>query len=202
MVIGIFNENVTCAQACWSAEQDKCVCSCGGVNHGIMRPSPDEVIARQPERTKRVRQHRYRLVTVTQGKSDANKFCKQRGQAYVKSTVDRYATTPPNFLVSRATPNQIEKWPELAGMQYNERGWFSPHIVWALAGFDVPTPTRCAVCGNMDAPDRFKTVNHRTIGKHTDALRNNPDLRDHHITHADYTCPSYWPKYWVEGRRP
>jgi hypothetical protein len=37
IVRGTVDESIECVDRCWKADQRTCVCSCGGLNHGIAR---------------------------------------------------------------------------------------------------------------------------------------------------------------------
>lgn len=59
----------TCGEACWTAREDICRCSCGGKNHGCLRTA-DGV---QPQRMAKIDGIRYKLV----GVSDQGELHKQ-----------------------------------------------------------------------------------------------------------------------------
>src|SRR5689334_12320533 len=52
-----FLTEATCGDACWSAREDICRCSCGGKNHGCMRDESGQ----RPERTAKIDGVRYVL---------------------------------------------------------------------------------------------------------------------------------------------
>ena len=49
----------TCGEACWSAAEDVCKCSCGGKNHGILKDT-----GKRPERTCKIQGRFYKLAGV------------------------------------------------------------------------------------------------------------------------------------------
>jgi hypothetical protein len=51
----------TCGEACWTAREDICRCSCGGRNHGIWREGQNGV---RPPRTSKIDGFFYRLAGV------------------------------------------------------------------------------------------------------------------------------------------
>jgi len=116
-----FLSEATCGEACWSAREDVCHCSCGGKNHGCLR-SADGV---QPTRNCKIDGDRYELKAVGgEVHADAKainlasgiKSCLPSmllGEYYGAATSrDRMFKCLP-AKIRQATKAQIEKWPEL-----------------------------------------------------------------------------------------
>lgn len=62
-MISLFS-NITCGEACWHAREEVCKCSCGGKNHGCLRPDNSDTARVRPERVSKIAGHAYKLVAV------------------------------------------------------------------------------------------------------------------------------------------
>ena len=58
-MISYFSD-ITCGEACWSAREDICKCSCGGKNHGILLTSDGT----RPMRSSKISGYRYELKAI------------------------------------------------------------------------------------------------------------------------------------------
>jgi hypothetical protein len=108
----------TCSEACWEAREEKCACSCGGRNHGIMRTA-DGV---RPERTAKIDGFRYKLLGIGyEGLfEEARRINEAAGITFVYACTsrDRDCRDIPAKLRT-ATKDQVAKWPELAAYRDN-----------------------------------------------------------------------------------
>lgn len=143
----------TCGEACWSAREDVCRCSCGGINHGCRRAEGGQ----QPARTAKIRGHVYELVAtgtypaMEQEKREIEKRCKARGVGVKTNLGGGYISlgldNDPGYPVIRkaATDAQIANWPELAaarginvetGLAWRPHQWNCPrHLLWVRADY-------------------------------------------------------------------
>lgn len=88
----------TCSEACWNAHEHVCRCSCGGTNHGCMLVNG----VPQPNRTRRVKDTRYRLAAVLDWMNFEDRF-QYRALEYSQD------------FAFQAVPKDC-KWTELAGI--------------------------------------------------------------------------------------
>lgn len=111
----------TCSEACWTAREDVCRCSCGGKNHGILLNG-----GQRPDRTCRIQGKRYRLASM----GDFMQVCHERHSineaswkaSYIHAAIDKPAT------------ESQWKWPEVSA-------WMDAHPRVATCGSvsrDVP----------------------------------------------------------------
>ena len=136
----------TCGEACWSAKEDICRCSCGGRNHGCLRCESGE----PPARTRRVKDHIYQLFAVPgyrdheamitfikeiEDQEDAiNNKAIELG---IITKADMYAwewgrrTDKPCFSAT-ASKSEIERWPELSAWRGVDT-LYRPLILWVRA---------------------------------------------------------------------
>lgn len=133
--IAAFLTEATCGEACWSAAEDVCRCSCGGKNHGCMRTEDGT----RPNRTAKIDGHRYTMIAV--GYRDlyeaAEKINKAAGYKhvdvvsptltyhYIWSETDKGAPCR----MKPASKDQIAKWPELAAYR-NADAWETVYLLW------------------------------------------------------------------------
>lgn len=103
----------TCGEACWTAREETCRCSCGGKNHGCLKTG-NEV---RPTRTAKIDGFRYELKAVGHGLHDEAKKINDAapmrhigGYTYFWSETEKGA---PARLRS-ATADQCNKWEELS----------------------------------------------------------------------------------------
>lgn len=87
----------TCGIACWTAQEDVCRCSCGGINHGIARTDA----SKSPVRSRKIQGAFYEFHSVYRGYAD---ICRLRYDG----------TFPKDGMTLVANERQIEAWPELA----------------------------------------------------------------------------------------
>lgn len=136
----------TCGEMCWSAREDVCRCSCGGVNHGCLRGEGGE----RPRRSSRIRGEMYVLAaTGTYGDMEGAKrllldVCQARriGATGIatRMNADRpgyYSLGLPEdsgYPVIRKSANdsQVQKWPELAAARDVPRYSRPDSILWVL----------------------------------------------------------------------
>lgn len=139
----------TCNEACWSARQEDCHCSCGGANHGILRPGHANyqgAEGEQPRRNCRIKGHRYVLAAVGSYSeaSQAGRNLTSRHAATFRGVVagrdawrQRYEDERQNgpATVARiASVSETDRWPELKAFgdlqeaAGGRRG--RPHLCW------------------------------------------------------------------------
>ena len=111
--IEAFLTESTCGEACWTAREDVCRCSCGGKNHGCMRTADGA----RPNRTAKIDGPRYQLAAVGEHwrmHADAVTVNKANGETwiYADSSRDPMAWNCP-AKIRKATQAQLDKWPEL-----------------------------------------------------------------------------------------
>lgn len=146
----------TCGLACWMAKEEKCKCSCGGVNHGILKGHAQIGANDVPVRKRRIGTTIYRLsnvVTVQPANQPADfystdkwkdygwyaaeQLCRRYGMTGWLSVPNaRNKQTPMAFFV-RATKAAWPKWPETCNHGVR------PYLVWVrddVAMEEAPTP--------------------------------------------------------------
>lgn len=133
-LISILTE-ATCGEACWSAREDICRCSCGGKNHGCLRDENGV----QPVRTAKIDGYMYELQGVGDGVEKAAQAINE-----ADGVTFYYAATSRDSMYRRLraklrtpTQSQIEKWPELASYRNLERWEYKPYMLWVRV--DNPT---------------------------------------------------------------
>lgn len=107
----------TCGIACWTAQEDICRCSCGGINHGVLRSEGGI----QPVRSKKIQGIFYELHSVHRGYGEILKLLERR-------------ELPGNFVRSTATRAEVAKWPELTMFRAQsdvDRTMNPPICVWS-----------------------------------------------------------------------
>lgn len=127
--------DATCGEACWTAKEEICKCSCGGNNHGCLT-SPEGV---QPNRTCKIDGFRYELVAIgkySDNYKEGERINKEEG---VKKVIGNYSyfynVTEPGALarVKCASEIQIANWKELATYKKMERVELfhnKPYLLW------------------------------------------------------------------------
>ncbi len=125
MILEALLTEATCSEACWTAREDSCRCSCGGKNHGCLRTA-DGV---RPIRNCKMDGERYELKAVSGPGVNLDAEAKAINRSTgIKSHVsglllaDYYGASTsrdPMFRrlpakIRTATQAQIERWPELA----------------------------------------------------------------------------------------
>lgn len=149
-----FLTEATCGEACWTAQEDICRCSCGGKNHGCLK----RVDGVQPTRTSKIDGDRYELKAVgTDIWKQAREINKAAGPRYQSGRysydwqeTDKHAPAR----MKRATKDQIAKWPELSAareaitqIENNpnhcfveiDRVW--PYLLWVKSGQQAVSET-------------------------------------------------------------
>jgi hypothetical protein len=115
-LIAILTE-ATCGEACWTAREDICRCSCGGKNHGCLRTA-DGI---QPIRTAKIDGFRYELKAVgIDVYVEAAAINHAAGKKHV--VIGTWEHDYPWEIndkgaparVKKATKSQLMGWPELA----------------------------------------------------------------------------------------
>lgn len=131
----------TCGEACWSAREEECRCSCGGKNHGINKTGE------RAERTAKIDGYRYKLVGVGKHR-DLVKSASEYNLNFIvsKSWDFSCATLRVNYYehldkgamarVKYATEGQIEKWHELAAYDKTQRYLTDTSLLWLREDFE------------------------------------------------------------------
>lgn len=133
----------TCNEACWSARQDDCSCSCGGANHGINRPGHENYQeGASVRRNARIKGHRYLLAGVGRY-SETHRTAWEINNRFIATFHDlgkgawtaRFADERANgdaTVTRKATASEAARWPELRPFMENESraGWDRPNLVW------------------------------------------------------------------------
>jgi hypothetical protein len=129
--------HTTCGEACWSAHEEICRCSCGGKNHGCLKTSEGV----RPVRSAKLDGIMYELIAV--GSMELNSQAEDINHAVGYRAIDRVNETlvyryhyrhvdkGAPARIRRATSSQIQAWPELAAsraMTEQER-YFSPVVL-------------------------------------------------------------------------
>ncbi len=121
----------TCNEACWSAAQDDCSCSCGGANHGILRQGhANYQEGAEPVRNARIKGHRYLLRAVgSYSEIGGARYGIQRAwyarfSDYIARNADARANGDP-VVAKRASKDQTARWPELAAFAARR-----PMLLW------------------------------------------------------------------------
>jgi len=149
-MIGVYSD-ITCGEACWSAKEEICKCSCSGKNHGILLKKDGS----RPIRSSKIRGYMYELKRIggyTELHRQAENLNKEAGpyrvEKYKTSVYDEvtkevkyvdreyshyytYTDKGTPHTVKSATPQQIEKWIELIEYKKNHN---TPYIylLWSL----------------------------------------------------------------------
>lgn len=124
----------TCGLACWMAKKDKCSCSCGGKNHGIMLREGRDAM---PQRKRRIRGTIYRLeyvlrartleewrnLTRPSGYQEAYRICRQ-DYGERRPVAPNSSAYFPKAFVQQVTKAAWKRWPETRS--YPVR----PYLVW------------------------------------------------------------------------
>ena len=126
----------TCGEACWSAREDICHCSCGGKNHGCMRDA-DGV---RPVRTAKIDGYRYELRAVgyREVATDAEAINRAAGYREVVTVTPTlvyhytWSETDPGApaRLKFATKDQVTRWPELSAYRGEDMTWNRPYLLW------------------------------------------------------------------------
>ena len=119
----------TCNVSCWEAVQDICMCSCGGINHGIMKHG-----GTQPTRMRNVKGTWYVFVKAMIGQNNTFNEALRLAEG---ASVGRAAEPRYQWIVQSATDHQIDGWQELErfrGQVY--RKYRGPYIIWCRS--DAP----------------------------------------------------------------
>ena len=120
----------TCNVSCWEAVQDICMCSCGGVNHGITKRGGN-----QPARTRSIQGTWYIFVKVVLGQNNAyREACRLSDRP---SEVARQANARYKWVVQSASESQVNSWPELEAHKGKTfRKYTGPYIIWCRSDID------------------------------------------------------------------
>ncbi len=126
-----------CNMACWMAEEDVCRCSCGGVNHGIMKRGGD-----RPARASRIDGHLYTLASVEQGTlcEQAEAINKAAGPVQkLYGYTYGWRDTDPGAPARVKPPTDAQmKWPEVAAIPKDPRHpWWKPYLLWVRQDMEV-----------------------------------------------------------------
>ena len=118
--------DATCGENCWTAREEICRCSCSGANHGCLLSGDGE----RPVRSARVRGKRFQLLAVggyAQLHDEFPMFRKMHGD---------YVLERHGLMMKKASPSQINLWPELQAYRNIERHYRwqdEPYVVWSVA---------------------------------------------------------------------
>ena len=127
--------DATCGEACWTAKEDVCKCSCGGHNHGCLN-SPEGIT---PKRTCKIDGFRYELVAIDKYSDiykEGERINKEEGTKKIIGTYTYYYHgTEPGALarVKCASTIQIVNWVELEQYKKMERVELfhnKPYLLW------------------------------------------------------------------------
>lgn len=119
-----FITGTTCGEACWSAREESCRCSCGGANHGCDRDGTE-----RPERTAKINGYRYRLALID------NDYVAVARAAYEINTANHPTirgrwngrTTVGEAAMQKTASEAQMKWDVLAPYRDQRR---RPQILW------------------------------------------------------------------------
>jgi hypothetical protein len=131
----------TCGEACWSAKEEVCRCSCGGKNHGIYKT--DEI----PERTCKIQGFRYRLqgigrhgdmVGEAENINGTILFGKHWDSCYcvLKRDYRSHLEVAAPARVRYATQDQFDKWKELEAYKGQTAAISNVALLWVRIDFD------------------------------------------------------------------
>ena len=141
LMAALFTDS-TCGDACWSAREDICRCSCGGRNHGIDRRAGE-----RPERMKRKGNARYRLIAITDY-STAKNMEREDYQTYLREHLgddrdtyyndyDRYYRVSNRYnerVISNMATTSQRKWREVIDANLVDQfGRCDAYLVWERA---------------------------------------------------------------------
>lgn len=130
--------DATCGEACWTAKEELCKCSCGGNNHGCLN-TPESIT---PKRTCKIDGFRYELIAIGKYSEIYNygeRMNKEEGTKKLIGTYTYYYNvTEPGALarVKAASGVQITHWKELEiyhELLINKRDEFyrnKPFLLW------------------------------------------------------------------------
>ena len=126
--------DATCGEACWTAKEDVCKCSCGGHNHGCLLTTEGV----QPTRNCKIDSFRYELVAI--GKyseiyQQGQNICKEGYRKIIGHSTYSYGVTDPGSpaRVKAASSVQVANWKELDTYKKMERLEFyhnKPYMLW------------------------------------------------------------------------
>ena len=108
----------TCGLACWTAQDDVCHCSCGGINHGCMRGEGGV----QPVRSRKFQGEFFELSFVCHGFKELMKLREEHPELFTGS-----------YLRTQPSKAEVMKWPELASFRNQsvvERMMNPPICMW------------------------------------------------------------------------
>lgn len=136
----------TCGDHCWHAREEICRCSCGGVNHGILKDPNNKI----PQRTRRIGTTFYVLEAVVEGSRTADEYIKEWYAEHDLRQPFSHSLKPnwgPSPLMGYAYPSksQMEKWVEVApfknwrskGNCLAEARQYEPVLIWKQQNPDI-----------------------------------------------------------------
>ncbi|OGP64990.1 MAG: hypothetical protein A3K22_02100 [Deltaproteobacteria bacterium RBG_16_42_7] len=152
---------ITCGEACWSAKEHDCKCSCGGKNHGIW------LHGGHAERTHKHNGHTYKLVAVDntnnihqlqEEKLDGygiyrcydyygnGEFKHQTYRDYYRCRGDKDISDFP-VVAKKPTMDQIERWHELKEHKgLSKIDWYRLDILLLWEIMEKPAPVKHECC--------------------------------------------------------
>ncbi len=133
--VSVFITEQTCGEACWSAREDVCRCSCGGKNHGCLR----EANGVRPVRTSKIDGRMYELQGVGEGVEDVARAINEAdGVTFLYAATSRdtmYRSLRAKLRAASAA--QVERWPELAAYRNKERWELNPYLLWVRVDKEI-----------------------------------------------------------------
>jgi len=125
----------TCGEACWSAREEHCRCSCGGKNHGCLKVDGGT----QPVRMAKIDGHRYKLHAVGPvGAEDASKLLETLGDPRARFLYHRPKEPGSPVRLRAASASEIARWPELAAWRGRPAYERAPNLLWVREDVVVP----------------------------------------------------------------
>ena len=117
-LIGKIMSGHTCGIVCWAAQDDVCHCSCGGVNHGILRKQPGHPVVRTRKKDDKF----YELTSVLHGHKELMILLQEDPKFYANGCWTQVATKA-----------EVSTWPELTRFRTQspvDRVLHSPLLIW------------------------------------------------------------------------
>ena len=130
-ILAAIQTESTCGEACWSARDDVCRCSCGGRNHGVLRGSDSS----RPDRTSKIAGYVYRLEAVGKYSEiwrQAYDLCllapKRQHHGYSYSWWPTEDGAPARC--QSAGKGRIARWPELTAYRNDRVLAYNTYLLW------------------------------------------------------------------------
>jgi hypothetical protein len=135
MLVESIVTGTTCGEACWSAREEICRCSCGGKNHGCLK-TKDGV---RPTRQAKIDGVRYELKAIGYGPAGIHKQAREINRAAPKRKIGTYeyhwseSDKGAPARVKTASKLQAVKWPEVAAVMADPSSkgrFYRPYLLW------------------------------------------------------------------------